>query len=383
VSVEEIIPERYYKVTVWGRKTPGGKRKRYARHVHGGVRQARAVERELYALRDDEAAALTSEQTVSQYAAAFIAEKKRTGAGPGTITHYENSLTKKLVPLLGSVRLGEVTSTLLRRAFTDLGRGGLSGTTRHRIEADVKAMFTQAANDRLIPHDPGRGVPKTPKDSAERMALSVDEARAFLAHVEGYAAHLPALLMYSTGIRPQEMLALRPEDCGLAVDKPWVHVCRAVVRDGQRAIIGPVKSARSDRILRIDRELADDLLAHIAWLEGRRESMGPHWKWGGSLFPATRPTPKLYAAGGLWTPTAFGHAWRAARKPHVRRERPDDWSHVMPYTMRHTFITQRLLDGVRLEVASRLAGHSSSAVTANHYSHVIKGEMADVVVGRP
>lgn len=360
-----------------------GSRRRYVRRVHGGIRQARAVERDLYALRDEEAVSLTSEQTVAQYAKAFIAEKRRTGAKSSTITHYRNSLAGKLVPLIGAVKLGDITTTMLRQAFADMGKTGLSGTTRNRIEADVKAMFTQAANDRLIAHDPGRGIAKTPKDSPERLALTHEEACAFLAHIEGYAVHLPAVLMYCTGIRPQEMLALRPKNCGLDCDEPWIYVRRAVVRDGERASIGPVKSLRSDRILRIDSALAADLLAHIAWLDGRSDEMGPHWKWAGTLFPATRPTPRLYAAGGLWTPTAFGHAWRAARKPHPKKDKPADWSHVMPYTMRHTFATQRLREGYPLELVSRLLGHSSSTITLAHYSHVLKGEMADVVVARP
>ena len=81
-------------------------------------------------------------------------------------------------------------------------------------------------------------------------------------------------------------------------------------------------------------------------------------------------------AGRIWTPTAFGHAWR-------KTVAGTKWQHVYPYVMRHTYITHRLSEGERMEVVSRLAGHANSGITATKYSHVMPGEMEDVVVPTP
>ncbi len=51
-----------------------------------------------------------------------------------------------------------------------------------------------------------------------------------------------------------------------------------------------------------------------------------------------------------------------------------------PHGLRHFFATEALRDGAKLEVVSRILGHSSVGVTGDVYRHVKMGEMRDEVL---
>lgn len=377
MSIKEEIPGKQYLVTVWGLRQPDGSRPRMVRRVHGGPRKAAEKERELIALRD-EGRQLTG-LSVAQYAKRFLAGKRRSGAEQRTIDHYERSFSKYLPDDLRAKRMTAVKTGELRAVFDALEHAGadggaLSGTTRNSIERDIKALFRQAWLDGVTGGDVSKSISKTPFDSEEPDFLSQKDGPAFLAAIEGTAVYLPALTMYCTGFRPAEMLGLRRQNLNLG-PRPSISVTHSVHAQGGRAKLGKLKTKRSKRTIRIPKELADALGDHLAYLDELVERLGPHYSDTGLVFPSLRCSGEGMQAGRIWTPTAFSHAWVKAR--------PKDWSHVTPYTMRHTFITQRLMEGVRLEVVSRLAGHSTSGFTAKHYSHVLGDELHEVVVSMP
>ncbi|MHA6749663.1 tyrosine-type recombinase/integrase [Dermacoccus nishinomiyaensis] len=59
--------------------------------------------------------------------------------------------------------------------------------------------------------------------------------------------------------------------------------------------------------------------------------------------------------------------------------RPGAIHWVGGHTLRHTFATQSLLNGVPLRVVSRSLGHSSIAITADTYGHLTDDAAASAV----
>jgi integrase len=85
---------------------------------------------------------------------------------------------------------------------------------------------------------------------------------------------------------------------------------------------------------------------------------------GGWLFP-TR-------CGGRWTPSRIGRRWerliarrqvRSSMRRHGRQPR-----HVIPYALRHTWITRAIKRGVSVKLVADLTG-TSVRVIERHYSH--------------
>ena len=382
MSVREVRPGVWY-VQVYDHRRPDGSRPRLPRKtVHGTERDARKAERKMLVERDENVATATS-MTVAQYAKKFLANKKRENLAPRTYAHYERCVNLYLIPHIGATRLTAVNQQTLRDLFDDLATAGkdggpLSGTTRAGIEMVIKMVFRRAHADHLIPWNPGDGIRKTPTDTREPLALSKKDAEAFLSAIEGTNIYLPALLMYVTGMRPQEVLGLQRDFVDLEAGR--LHVAWAVTMDRNVARLKPPKSRRGDRWLQFDKDMAKLLRAHLATLDRYAKKFGPHWQNTGLVFPTVRFSRDDLMAGRIWTPTAFGHAWRKAVAG-------TKWQHVYPYVMRHTFITHLLagegLKRERLETVSRLAGHANSGITSAKYSHVLPGEVDGVVVATP
>ena len=53
--------------------------------------------------------------------------------------------------------------------------------------------------------------------------------------------------------------------------------------------------------------------------------------------------------------------------------------HLSPHLMRHSCLTQMSNDGVDTETISRVAGHSSSAITSKIYVHVAQERVEDAM----
>jgi hypothetical protein len=71
------------------------------------------------------------------------------------------------------------------------------------------------------------------------------------------------------------------------------------------------------------------------------------------------------------TPMCSRCVWKAVRTIAARGEmRLPGGANVTPHALRRTFATDLLNRGVRLEVISRVLGHSSTAVTERHYAHL-------------
>jgi site-specific recombinase XerD len=71
------------------------------------------------------------------------------------------------------------------------------------------------------------------------------------------------------------------------------------------------------------------------------------------------------------TPMQSRYIWWTVRSLAARANVTSIGGHtVTPHTLRRTYATDLLNRGVRLEVVSRLLGHSTTAVTEKFYAHL-------------
>jgi site-specific recombinase XerD len=144
-------------------------------------------------------------------------------------------------------------------------------------------------------------------------------------------------LLYRSGLRVSELLALRPGD--LDLDR---HSIRVLHGKGNKATVRGFHPS------------ADDALAR--WLDVRR-SLGFR---NGPLFCTLAGTPVSddYVRGLLR---------RLAGKAGIEKR-------VHPHGLRHTFADELRAAGVDVVTISKLLGHSSIAVTARYLDHLTGGQ---------
>lgn len=347
----EKLAEWLYKVVVYLPREPSGKYPRVSRRVHGSREDAKRVEVQLLSARDT-GKLHRRPGRLGEYLSRYI-ESRRHELAASTIAGYTYLSDTYVVPRLGDLRLDRLDPLHLRELYAALFDAGLSGTTVNAVHRFLHVALRQAAVDGLIPGSPADLVRAPKKDTAEARALTMDEARELLSSLEGTPVHVPAMLALSTGMRRGEVLALK-----------WDHI------EDDAIHIRVSKTERGRRTVYVGVGMQAALKRHRAAQNERRLRCGERWRDEGYVFPSTKPSPELFA-GRYWTPAAFSHCWR--------RHAP---AGIGFHSLRHTAITELLRAGVRDEVVSRIAGHSSSAVTRAVYSHVTGDEavvMADVL----
>ena len=301
------------------------------------------------------------------------------GISDNTRRKYGDLLRLHILPALGEVKLSAVTPVTLREFYGRL-REGLGYSSRRQIHDILHAALGQAAADGLLPGNPA-AVPKlrpTPrKDGVEGervRAFTREEATAFLSAAKGEGSGPGEVLAFLllTGMRRGEALGLRWGAVDLGGRPPFLEVRAQRTVSGSRIIESTPKTRHARRRVplspeawelltqvrtRTAEEAADRLGVLLA--EGAEAAHAP----GAYVFPSLR--------GGGYDPSNFTRVMRrvcqAAGIPALA-----------VHDLRHTFASLAAAGGVRVEVLSRIMGHSDPAFTLRQYRHLYPEELTPV-----
>lgn len=261
----------------------------------------------------------------------LLTERKRS---PLTVAAYERDLMEFTVFLRdtqASVALEAVKPTQIRQYIAHLFDGrGHDGRTVCRKLSSIRALYRFLKITGVLENDPAAAIPG-PSISKKRPApLKVDEVmkllRTSLAGRTDAARRRDNAIMelfYASGMRRAELAGVRLADVDLA-----------------ERTIRVTGKGNKERVVVINRTAAD---AITAYLRVRPRSADP------ALFlgrGAKALTPK--------------HVWRIFntiyRVSGVQK-------HASPHTLRHSFATHLVENGVDLETVRELLGHESLATT--------------------
>ena len=226
----------------------------------------------------------------------------------------------------------QVTEEELRRFFVSLTRRRAKSTVRVHLFA-LRFLYRYTLGRR----SPTLDLIRVKRDRKLPVVLSHDEVRQLLAHIRRPQARTAALLMYSCGLRVSQAIHLKIAD----VDGRRMVLC---VRHG--------KGGQEQYALLPQRTLE---LLRAYW----RECRPAHW-----LLPdrtGRRPIRREAVLKAIVP---------AAQEAHLTK-------HVSCHTLRHSYATGLLEDGLDLRVIQGLLGHHSIRSTAG-YAHLTSGTMRNV-----
>ena len=223
----------------------------------------------------------------------------------------------------------------LRYFIAQLSKAGLSTSTVRRIASTVRGFYAFLALDDYIdtlPTDdlntpPPRAYLPTYLNQAELQLLLVAPE---LANAEGIRDRAILELMYASGLRVTELLALRHKDIDL--------------RNGLLTCFG---KGHKERIVPFGRSAATAIEHYVATLPARFTTSTSHL-----FLNLNKPLTRQF----LWTLIK-----RYGAKAGV--------DHISPHTLRHTFATHLLQHGAELKHVQALLGHADISTTAI-YTHL-------------
>jgi integrase len=158
-----------------------------------------------------------------------------------------------------------------------------------------------------------------------------------------------------TGLRQGELLALKWEDLNL--EERTLQVRRTVTKDGGKLEIGPTKTAKGRRTVKLTRDATEALRRHLTRQLEEIDGLGDYFQQNGLVFCTSK--------GTLINPTnlrkrSFAPLLAKAGLPHMTF-----------HQLRHTAATILLLKNVNPKIVSEMLGHASIAITLDTYSHVL------------
>lgn len=261
-----------------------------------------------------------------------------TGVEQLTLDVYERYVRRDIIPFFGDVPLTLITEADVARWVQHLEASGNAPKTIRNKHGFLSSALGKAVPTH-IPNNPaaGRRLPRGTGDDDEMRMLTRDEfARLLEACTEPWRPLLD--FMVTSGCRWGEVVALKPSDVDRATGE--VKIRRAWKYSSAGYRIGPPKTKRSRRTIRVPAAVLDQLDYSHEWLFVNRDG-GP------VRYPGFRR-----------------RVWDKA----VERSQLDP--PPTPHDLRHTCASWMLTGGVPMTVVSRHLGHENIAVTVDIYGDV-------------
>ncbi|MEX2253836.1 MAG: tyrosine-type recombinase/integrase [Acidimicrobiia bacterium] len=283
---------------------------------------------------------------------------------PSTFHGYRRVIQQQIIPLLGSIRLSDLTAGAVAAFLQDLRsstprRNGAPALSEQSIKRAYRVLFSALAHAvelGLVVQNAAARVPRSARPRPPRKEMrvwSADELRKFLDATADDRLHALFVLAATSGLRRSEILGLRWDDVDL--DTGTLAVRRARVAAGYDVFEGETKSGCS-RLVRIPEGTVAALRVHRTAQLEERLAWGASWTDMGYL--ATREDGLPLHPHSLTD--AFERKVRAIDVPVIRF-----------HDLRHTCATLLLQAEVHPKVVQEMLGHSSIAITLDIYSHVV------------
>ena len=247
----------------------------------------------------------------------------------------------KILPYFGNKRVNDITAADIRQWQNELIKMGYSPTYLKTINNQLIAIFNYAVRYYDLKSNPCAKAGSMGKSKAEEMDFwTGEEFRRFIDSVMNKRlSYMAFMILYWTGMRLGELLALNPKDVDL--EKRTISITKSYQRLGKKDVITPPKTSKSKRVITIPEFLAADIKDYMDSLYDLQED--------DRLFPIT----KYYLEHEMQ---------RGIKESGVKRIRVHD--------LRHSHASMLIELGFSpLEIANRL-GHEKVETTLNTYAHL-------------
>ncbi len=311
----------------------------------------------------DGVAPASDRQKLRDFLASWI--EAQTNIRPNTKRRYRGLIDHQIVPLLGGLRLGQLTPQHVGMALQQAVASGLAPRTANHARAVLRTALADAQRWGTVTRNAAALAEPLEVARHRNAAVRPEEARAILDAFAGSDLEAVVATAIYLGMRQGEILGLRWND--VDIDNRLIKVTTALQRVPAAERPSPEmmfrladpKTEQSRRTLRMPTPLAAILAAHRQKQIEARLRAGPAWSETLAGLVFTNPI------GQPLEPTGVTHRFQGGlRRAGLAERRFHD--------LRHAAATLMLASGIELKVVSSVLGHSTIGITADTYADVLQ-----------
>lgn len=269
-------------------------------------------------------------------------------------THFRNSIGRR--------KIREIERREIVAVQKSLAEYHSPNTVNDRMTL-LKSVFKSAMIDGIIVRNPCDGIKRIKADSVKasdtiHRSLTESEIEAFLSVQKGEWLYPFYLFSFSTGMRIMEISALKWED--IDYDKNCIHVTKTLSKVGKEYIETSPKTKTSRRDIPITEPIRTALAQ-----QKKNDLMlfgGGQLKKDARIFVSVR-------GGAMLSASISENITTTLEKLEKQGIYIDRFTH---HCCRDTFATMYLRGGGNLQTLKTILGHSSLAMTADLYAHVLE-----------
>ena len=187
----------------------------------------------------------------------------------------------KILPYFGQKRVNDITAADIRKWQNELIKKNYSQTYLKTINNQLSALFNYAVKFYDLKSNPCKKAGSMGKSRAEEMSFwTVEEFKQFIDCVmDKRQSYMAFMVLYWTGIRLGELLALTPAD--IDFEKRTISITKSYQRLGKKDVITPPKTPKSKRVITIPEFLTADIKDYIdsSYDVGENDRMFPITKY--------------------------------------------------------------------------------------------------------
>jgi integrase len=292
---------------------------------------------------------------VSEYLERWLADSVRDTVRPTTFERYEQVVRLHICPVLGKLKLKDLTPAHVRGLYREKLDTGLSSRTVQYVHVTLHKALKQAVMDGLIPRNATEAV-KPPQVRREEMRpLAPEQVKVMFRATRDDRREALYVLAVTTGLRQGELLGLKWEDVDLEAGTLQVRRTLATAKGGPQLTAPKTKGSR--RTVRLTQSAVNALRNHLKRQLEEIDRAGSLWRENGLIFASETgdPLDRRYV-----TTHRFKPLLKRAGLPQIRF-----------HDLRHTCATLLLGRNVNPKIVSEMLGHASIAITLDTYSHVL------------
>lgn len=352
-----------------------GKYKTKSRRFNGTYTEAKKALREFVDEVEHDSVQERTSYTFEEYCERFL-ERRALGKEVAETTQKRQRWQfKAACRHIGKANLASITPAMLDDMYIAMLKGDTlsgkpsSGSYVNQIHDNITLVFEQAKKEGILVKNPCDAANPPKMDTKEKRALSPDQARLLIAMLdEKNDQECAYLLAITMGLR-------RGEICGLS----WGDV------DFKRGVLdishsydtlGNLKGTKTKagmRLLPLPESVAKALQTHKAAQKARYDKTNSYRKPCEGYIKQGDDTPVISDKYGTRVlPSSLSRWWTEDRVKYGL----EGWC---LHELRHTYLTMLALSGVHPKVMQELAGHYSSQITMDIYTHVNMDAKRDAV----